>query len=183
MRGSFFDYFVALIVSFVLGTLALLLLFHFRLFSGIDVLMYRGLIYIFLVSIIMLEVLLIIAVLSKKLMGRDAFNIVIIFACVHITFFTLVPVTVERSVSVFMLSQLDLDLDRKMTKSEIEKNFLNKYVDQNDAFEKRLNEQIVTGTIEKVDKDTYKLTKKGRSLVSMFDTIGIIYGVDMKNMR
>lgn len=183
MRGSFFDYLVALIVSFIIGTLVLLLLFHFRLFNGINVLMYRGLVYIALVSIIMLEILLIIAVLSKKLMARDAFNIVVIFACVHITFFTLVPVTVERSVSVFMLSQLDNDLDRKMTKQEIEKTFLDKYVYENQAFEKRFNEQITTGTIEKVGNDTYKLTKKGRSIVSMFDIIGQIYGVDMKNMR
>ena len=56
--------------------------------------------------------------------------------------------------------------------------FVDKYVDEYGAFEKRFEEQSITGTIEKNADGTYSITDKGRFFVKVFRLISDIFDTD-----
>ena len=78
---------------------------------------------------------------------RDIIMMFVIFCCVNMVFLTLIPVTVERSVSVFMLSYMEENSDQTFTEESVGEVFTTKYVEDYGAFEKRFHEQVETGTI------------------------------------
>lgn len=85
------------------------MLFHTSLFSSIDVLMYRGIVYLILSSIVSAILMLGAKHLFKYLniSIKDIILMFMLFSCINMVIFTLIPVTVERSVSVFMLSYME----------------------------------------------------------------------------
>ncbi len=91
----------------------------------------------------------------------------------------MIPVTVERSVSVFMLSYVE-ELDEDFTKEEIEEVFWEKYVLEFGAFDKRFEEQLVTGSIEENEDGTYALTERGEFIVKMFRLVAEIFDTDSR---
>ncbi len=157
-------------------------LFHTNLLKRVDVLMYRGMVFILLSSGAA-------AVLMG--VGRHVWNsryiskkdILLLFAgccCVNMVFFTLVPVTVERSVSVFMLSYMEENADMEFMKEDVEQIFVEKYVNDYGAFEKRFHEQIVTGTIEQNEDGSYGITKRGKQIVYLFRLIAEWFDTDRR---
>ena len=57
---------------------------------------------------------------------------------------------------------MDTYSDRTYTEDEVAKTFVEKYVDEYGAFEKRFDEQLTTGTIVQNEDGTYSITDKGR---------------------
>ena len=189
MKNSIY-YIIFLCVTFIISMFISILLFRTTIFSFCHVLMYRGILIILLTGIIMVVALVILLnVIRKKIASeklffgeRDIFNVFVIYVCIHMMFFTLVPVTVERSVSVFTLSQMEEEPDDTFTKEEAENVFINKYIGINDAFGKRFDEQIVTGSIKENGDGSYTLTGRGHFIVALFRFIGKIYNADCKNL-
>ncbi|MCR4624909.1 MAG: hypothetical protein K5795_02920 [Lachnospiraceae bacterium] len=171
-------YAVLYVVSFFL----LVLLIRLPIFSGMHVLMYRGIVLI-VISGIIASVLM---VLFKKLKGitwlsaKDVVLVFILCCSINMVFFTLIPVTVERSVSVFMLSYMDTFDERTYTEDEISEIFVDKYVTEYGAFEKRFDEQLTTGTIEKNADGSYSITSKGRLIVKLFRLISDVFETDKR---
>ena len=171
-------YAVLYVVSFFL----LVLLIRLPIFSGMHVLMYRGIVLI-VISGIIASVLM---VLFKKLKGitwlsaKDVVLVFILCCSINMVFFTLIPVTVERSVSVFMLSYMDTFDERTYTEDEISEIFVDKYVTEYGAFEKRFDEQLTTGTIEKNADGSYNITSKGRLIVKLFRLISDVFETDKR---
>ena len=186
---NFFKWLLTFAVTVLAGTALFFALMHFRVFGGITVLMYRGIAVMLLVCALMTAVLIVLKKAAKwKLDAKDIFIFVFAFLCANMVFFTLVPVTVERSVSVFMLSYMDsreqeaADDSSKTavcTKSEIEDVFWSKYVQEFGAFEKRFDEQIVTGSIEE-SGDGYILTERGHFFVDVFRLLGEVFDTDRR---
>ena len=104
----------------------------------------------------------------------------VIFCCVNMVLFTLIPVTVERSVSVFMLSYMDENSDRSFTEDDVQQIFTDKYVKDYGAFEKRFEEQIATGTLKDNGDGTYSITPAGRKIVTMFRTVADWFNTDKR---
>lgn len=102
----------------------------------------------------------------------------VIYCCVNTVFFVLVPVTVERSVSVFMLSYMEENQDHSFSEEEIKEAFTDKYVDEYGAFEKRFKEQIETGTIIDNGDGTYRITSTGETTVKLFRFIAKMFDTD-----
>ena len=142
--------------------------------------MYRGIIFIVISAVLNIILSIIIKrILFKELNGFDIFSIVVFYMSVTMVFFILVPVTVERSVSVYMLSYAD-ESDTNFTKSDIENSFIDIYLKDFGAFDKRFNEQIETGTIEKVNDNEYRLNDRGRFIVRLFRFIANVFNTDKK---
>lgn len=170
------------IVMFIISFGIFVLLMRTGLLKGMEVLMYRGVVMIILAGI--LASALTVAywkVFKIAWLGvKDVLCVFIITCCVNMVFFILVPVTVERSVSVFMLSYMDQSEDNHFTQEEIGEIFVDKYVDEFGAFEKRFDEQIETGTIVKNEDGTYSLTDGGRTIVKMFRFISDMFETDKR---
>jgi len=142
--------------------------------------MYRGMAFIIITGVIAAVVMGVIRKFWGFITVRDIIMMFVIFCCVNTVIFTLVPVTVERSVSVFMLSYMDENSDQTFTQESVGEVFTSKYVEDYGAFEKRFDEQLVTGTIEENPDGTYSITDRGRFIVKMFRTIAEWFDTDRR---
>ena len=174
---------IAYAVLYVISFFVLILLIRLPLLKGMHVLMYRGIVMIILAGIIA-SVLLVLFKKWRKASWLSAKDVVLVFiltCSINMVFFTLVPVTVERSVSVFMLSYMDTDNSYgHYTQDQIAEIFVDKYVNEYGAFEKRFDEQLATGTIEQNSDGTYSITSKGRFIVKMFRLISDVFETDKR---
>ncbi|MCR4767153.1 MAG: hypothetical protein K5875_04265 [Saccharofermentans sp.] len=155
-------------------------LFHTGILKNMEVLMYRGMAFIIITGVIAAVVMGVIRKFWGFITVRDIIMMFVIFCCVNTVIFTLVPVTVERSVSVFMLSYMDENSDQAFTQESVGEVFTSKYVEDYGAFEKRFDEQVVTGTIEENPDGTYSITDRGRFIVKMFRTIAEWFDTDRR---
>ena len=142
--------------------------------------MYRGAAFIIITGIISAVIMGVIRKFWGFVTIRDIIMMFVIFCCVNMVFLTLIPVTVERSVSVFMLSYMDENSDQTFTEESVGEVFTTKYVDDYGAFEKRFHEQVETGTIVENPDGTYSITDSGRFVVKMFRTIAEWFGTDQR---
>lgn len=169
-------------VIYLICTCIFILLFHTKFLSAMTVLMYKGLAYIVLTGFLAAFLMGLIYKTKKfELCSvKDIIMMFCIFCCVNTVLFTMIPVTVERSVSVFMLSYMDESSQNSFTQKDIETIFEDKYVNEYGAFEKRFSEQIVSGNIEKNSDGTYSITDGGRFIVSMFRTVAKWFDTDQR---
>lgn len=167
-------------ILYMLATAIFIGMFHTPLFQGMDVLMYKGILFILLAGILA-------AVFMAACMrwlpgigvtGKDVLLLFCGFCCINMVIFTLIPVTVERSVSVFMLSYMDENDNHNYTQQDMEEIFVDKYVKDYGAFEKRFHEQIVTGSITENSDGTYRISKRGKFIVNLFRMISKWFHTD-----
>ncbi len=170
------------IVLYLISAVLFTALFHTPLLQDMDVLMYRGTVFVVLSAVA--AALLFLAV--RRVSGWDFISmhdVALLLCgccCVNMVFFTLVPVTVERSVSVFMLSYMEENEQKAFTEDEIKEIFADKYVNDFGAFEKRFHEQLVTGTVAENGDGAYTITKRGKTIVSMFRIIAGLFQTDQR---
>lgn len=171
-------------IIFIVFTVLYLLSFRLNLSFISSVYTYRGIFLIFAFSVLLLITLLI---LKKKsaisLDFKDITIMILLFSLTHLLFFCMVPVTIERSFSVSMLSEMYNSENNTLSLKDVERIFIDKYVNENQAFSKRFNEQMATGTISQTDTDTYTLTSKGKALVKLFHIFDTIYNVNSNLLK
>lgn len=166
-------------VSFFLGTLVFIALFHTSLLSNIHVLFYRG-IALLIISCVLLSVVLVFlkrGKFSKRINYKDILLVVMITFSFNMVFFTLVPVTIERSISVFMLKYMDTKPDKKITEKNMATVFGKLFIQNRKAIQKRFDEQIFSGTVKK-EGNEYRLTKEGHWLINFFTIAGQIFNLN-----
>ncbi|HEY6436533.1 MAG TPA: hypothetical protein VIY47_08085 [Ignavibacteriaceae bacterium] len=83
------------------------------------------------------------------------------------SFYLTVPVTVERSYSVYMITKIEKET-KPVSQSKIEGYFYDFVKEKN--IEKRINEQLVSNNIEK-DNNKYILSKQGILINEIFNFI------------
>lgn len=167
---------------FVIGTVAYVLSFRTFLLGNITIFFYRGIaLILFWGAVVALIMIALKNFRFKKLITiRDVLLLLCAFCCINIVVFTHLPTTADRSITVFMLGYIAGDESASYTKQELETVFIDKYIHEYNAFDKRLEEQIVTGTIEKTADGRYRITDKGKSLISIYDTVTDWFLIDKK---
>lgn len=162
-------------MSFILGTIVFVLFFHTPLLTNIAF-FYRGVLLLVLTAVA-LGVLLRYARWSRV---EIAIVLVLVF-CLNLVFFTHIPVTADRSVSVFLLGYLNSHPDRTVTTKELKDALVQAYVGEHDAVGKRLKEQKEIGTIVEYEGGI-RISPWGRLLVKIYSFAADIFGVNKKNM-
>ena len=165
---------------YVVCTAGFIGLFHTSLFGDMEVLMYRGIAFLLIAGVVSAVIMGIVRMFWGFVTIRDIIMMFCIFCCVNMVFLTLVPVTVERSVSVFMLSYMQENKDQTFTEESVGEVFTTKYVEDYGAFEKRFEEQVITGTIVQNEDGTYSITPKGEFVVEAFRTIAEWFDTDRR---
>lgn len=166
---------------FVLGTLIFISLFHSSLFKSINVFFYRGIILLLTSCVIMtfLQYTFKHIVAKTSFSYRDLILSIVVIFSFNLVFFTHLPVTAERSVSVFMLGYMDSNPNITMNNKEMSNLFYNKYLNEYGEISRRFNEQIVSGNIIQTG-DGYKITRQGQFLMKIYRFIASIFAVDKK---
>ncbi len=167
---------------FILGTSFFVLLFHTSILKGF-VFFYRGIGLLSLTTFLMTILLLRFRKTryGKTFTIRDVIVLVILLFCINLVFFTHVPVTADRSVSVFLLGYMNNQKDKPVNKTEMTQVFIDKFLRDNDGIQKRIDEQIVSGNIKEF-KNGYLLTKQGEFLMKFYSFVTDIFTINKRNV-
>lgn len=175
---------IAAIVAFhglaiVLGSAIFLALLATGLFGGWSILFYRALA-ILALSLPLLALLMgwIATRLPSRLAvtPRDAVGASVVAASMLVAFFIVGPVTVDRSISVFMLSRFELSADG-MSEKQARDAFVDTYVDGWRQIERRIQEQEASGNLER-GPNGWRLTPQGRAFMGQARTLSRLFGGD-----
>jgi len=166
---------------FILGTAIFVFLFHTNLFKSINVFFYRGIVLLLVSCALILLFQYIYKQKAHKTLftNRDIILSIVLIFCFNIVFFTHLPVTADRSVSVFMLGYINTNPGKKITNEEMVQLFYDKYLNEYGEIDRRFNEQIISGNIIQVG-DGYQITKQGRFLMKIYRFVATIFTVDEK---
>jgi hypothetical protein len=148
-------------------------------FNSISILFYRGVINLAAIAPPLLFVLTMSLRLpwpSGILAGRDAVVATAFAIALNLTGFVLGPVTVDRSLSVFILSQLDA-AKHPLTAPDLELAFAKKYLCEWGQIDRRIKEQITSGNLRKTPEG-YRLTIQGQSFMDTARMISRVFGGD-----
>lgn len=112
---------------------------------------------------------------------KDIYIVILTILSVNLLFFTHVPVTAERSVSIFLLGYMNKNADKIVTKEDLTQAFLQEYMGADANIEKRIHEQLVTGDITPKNNG-YVISPQGRWLMRAYSIIADMFGIDKRNL-
>lgn len=169
-------YALALLIG---GALFVLLLRAGSMIFGPGVLFYRGVAALLCVFPILTVTL--ISLLSRlsrglPLDGADSFGAAIVATSTLFAAFVLGPVTVDRSISVFMLSRFEA-ADHPLTAREARDLFVRAYVNDWAQIERRLEEQRLSGNLEPTPSG-WRLTPQGRAFMETARAMSALFQGD-----
>jgi hypothetical protein len=150
----------------------------FGLFANMSILFYRGLAVLAAITpvLILLLVLALRLPWAVGLLGaRDAVAAAIVAISLNLAAFVLGPVTVDRSISVFMLSRL---AQAPLTADDLAREFATQYVRDWDQIGRRLKEQVVSRNVEQMPDGRYRLTAQGQSFMTTARAMSRLFGGD-----
>ena len=104
--------------------------------------------------------------------GINALSIAVIAMCFNVCFLVVFPVTVDRSVTTFLLEEIEKS--DSMTPNKLEEIFINEYIIKRQAIDRRIYEQLVTGNI-KVTNNNVSLSARGRNFMKFSRLIRWIF--------
>ena len=167
-------------LAVVLGFVLLVAATRLGLFGGIAILFYRGLADLIAITPVLMLVLALLLRLpwpAGLLAGRDAVAAALVAVALNLAAFVVGPVTVDRSVSVFMLSRLE-QAQAPATAEELRGDFTTIYLREWDQIGRRLDEQIASGNVEQAPGGRYRLTAQGRSFMATARTMSRLFAGD-----
>lgn len=96
-----------------------------------------------------------------------------VFMCL---FFSLGPMTIERSYTVYSLADMTDHPDTVYSAEDIKAQFIEGYIEEANGSQKRIDEQVSIGNLEEVPGG-YRITEKGKNLVELFRFLESIFPV------
>ncbi|MBD3728900.1 MAG: hypothetical protein IE933_04270 [Sphingomonadales bacterium] len=132
----------------------------FRVPLGIDILFYRGLALAGLTAVL-LAVAIFAARRWIRLDPATAIGAIFTATAFNICFLVLFPVTVDRSISVFLLARIEAE--EPITTAQLQDRFTTEYLGQMEQIPRRVREQSQSGNLIEDANGRITLTKRGRA--------------------
>lgn len=152
---------------------------HSPILSGQKIIFYRGSGLIMFVSVAMFIGLYFINKRIKMILESVVASIAL-SAAIHIAILIVFPVTFDRSITMFLLNQLQgSSLSNQcsgFTKSDLEDRLISEFIRKNHALDKRLREQSATGFLIK-NNNCVELTNSGKLFIEFSKVMNKIYGI------
>lgn len=169
---------------FLFGSLIFILLFQTSLFDNVNVFFYRGISLLIISSLFTLFISFIIKFFSKERLFtfRDVIISFVLIFCINLVFFTHLPVTAERSVSVFLLSYMSEKRESYLTEEEITRVFVQEYLYENKNIQKRFNEQLISGNVVE-ENGNFRITQRGMWIIKIYKFLGDLFDINKENIE
>jgi hypothetical protein len=171
--GAWFSGAVFLVVGAVVA------LFWIGVLPGISILFYRGLVFIAIGEALCFVILLL---ACRKWPGwkvRDAVSACAFAAGIALCLLIVLPVTIDRSISVFMLTQMAAQPDRAFTSADMRTIFVDVYVERYRQIERRLEEQEISGNVASTAAG-FRITPQGLAFVRFAAVLSKIFATDRR---
>lgn len=166
--------------SIVIGFTAIfLILFRTQFIASQHVLFYRGLWLLGITSIMSLGGIIWFCMKVSKKWAESMLAALVLAISLNLSMFVLFPVSIERSVSVFLLNALSQgkqELCGGLSKEDMQNQLINQYVIKNDGIGKRIEEQSGIAMIQQ-QSGCYQLTKRGDKFIFLSNIIKILYNI------
>ena len=104
------------------------------------------------------------------------FRFFLVTFCLNTAFLIVMPVTFDRSVSTYLLETLENK--GSLTENELEKALIDDYVVRRGAVNRRIQEQIISGNLEKTDENI-RLTPQGELFVRICKSVRAVFGTSV----
>ena len=98
----------------------------------------------------------------------------------NVCFLVLLPVTVDRSVTVYLLSTIAQQQGRGLDTGELQRAFIDGYVVQLGAVDRRIDEQRRSGNVTVSPDGKVHLTEQGRRFMTLSRLIARLFGTDRR---
>ena len=170
-----FSLLLTLALAVAAGFLVYVGLTRSPLFAGISILFYRGLLLCALSAMLVMA--------AMALWRRRRFDLATIIAAgaltlsFNICFLIVLPVTLDRSISVFMLTQIEQHQAEALNERRITEIFVQKYVGDMRQMDRRIAEQTASGNVTMVDGNI-RLTAQGHRFLALSRTLARLFGTD-----
>jgi len=164
-------------IALVAGGLMFVALVHTWPFTTIDILFYRGM--AALLALIPLLYCCLLVLRLPKLLGmtpRETAGCAITASALLCAAFILGPVTVDRSLSVFVLSRFYI-APNGLTETQLKDAFVHTYIGDWNQIERRIREQQASGNIRET-ANGWELTDQGRDFMRTAQFMSKIFGGD-----
>jgi hypothetical protein len=145
----------------------------------ISILFYRGLVLIAVGEVFCFAVLL----LARRVWSiwhlRDAVSACAFAGGIAVCLLIVLPVTIDRSISVFMLTQMAAQPDHAFTPSELRSLFVDVYVERYGQIERRLEEQKVSRNVSQT-RNGFRITPQGLAFVRFARLLSTVFQTDRR---
>lgn len=156
---------------------AVIALFWVGFLHQISILFYRGLVLIAIGALFCFFVLILASRKWPVWKPRDAVS-ACAFACgVAVCLLIVLPVTIDRSVSVFILTRMAALPDRAFTPAEMRATFSDVYLGRYRQIERRLEEQEISGNLAR-DGAGFRITPQGLAFVRLARFLSRVFQTD-----
>lgn len=164
-----------------LGFILYLIGFKVGLFASNDIIFYRGLEILCVTSVLQFSLItfIILHTMRPEVSLAHALSISMTSLAICSTFLIVIPVSLDRSVSVFLLGYMN-NMDRELTKDELAFGLENIYVKQYSAINRRIDEQLISGNIKLTEKNGIILTQQGKDFILLSRKIANVLNIDKK---
>jgi hypothetical protein len=113
---------------------------------------------------------------KKQLSGFAALSLI----STQLFFFSLVPLTIDRSFSVWLLTQIEAEQKGYVTFPELSNKSQLFFIGDGEEIERRYNEQLKIGTLRLIENDKIVLTSYGNMQVKLNRFIGKVFALNPK---
>lgn len=96
----------------------------------------------------------------------------------NICFLVLLPVTVDRSVTVYLLSTIEQRQQSGLSSSQLQRAFVDDYVVKMGAIDRRIDEQRRSGNLSVDANGKVHLTKQGERFMALSRMVARLFGTD-----
>ena len=138
---------------------------------------FRGVLYCFITGCFSALMVLVIKKTINGIVYQDVVLAFFVSTLMLLVFFTHIPVTADRSLTIYLLGKMSTHPESTYKKQELEKLLIEQYIVEYGAVNKRIDEQIIIGTI-KEDSSEYNITKKGYFLIKFYQITAKIFKID-----
>ncbi|WP_019831981.1 hypothetical protein [Sphingomonas sp. PR090111-T3T-6A] len=156
---------VLLVAAPILGFALYLGLTWTPLFENVHILFYRGLLLCGL-SAVLLGVFLAVAGRWRPIEPIAIIAAAALSLSANLMFLIVLPVTIDRSISVFLLAEIDAHQASPLTTRQLEAAFVQHYVHDMRQIDRRVAEQTISGTISAED-GKIRLTPRGQRFLRL----------------
>jgi len=162
------------LLIFVAYNSLIIVLFKLDILSN-TIFFYRGMAIIVASAILTTSGFLVVHYKTRRWRIESIIAATLISVSFQVAFFVTVPVTLDRSISVFLLDQIN-NHEQGVSKQDLTSEFVSEYVYNRDAIGRRLFEQTASKNIE-VSNGTIKLSNRGRCFLRTAGIIKSLYGM------
>ncbi len=152
-------------------------LFWIGFLQQISILFYRGLVLIAIGAGFCFVVLLLLCRKWPSWKARDAVSASVFAAGIAVCLLIVLPVTIDRSISVFMLTEMAAQPGRGFTPSDMRTLFVDVYVERYRQIERRLQEQEISGNVT-ATATGFRITPQGLAFVRFARLLSKIFRTD-----